>query len=277
MSKSIIWLASYPKSGNTWLRLFLFNYLFNLDEPAPINQAHRIGPSDASAALYTKISRKEINVSDAKQVVRLRPAVIDAHASNGADVNFMKTHSANVDIAGQALIPLKNSRGAIYIIRNPVDMAVSFAHHFGRSDEEVVASLNSDIHSVLGDKAKSVVPQFLGTWSGHVRSWVDDRKMRTHVLRYEDMHADPVTAFGDVLRYIGAPEDRERLERAIRFASFKEVKQQEEVHGFVEKPKDADSFFRSGKVGEGREKLAPALVDRIEADHGAIMKRFGYL
>ncbi len=277
MPKSIIWLASYPKSGNTWLRLFLFNYLFNLDEPAPINQAHRIGPSDASAALYTQASKKKIDVSNAQETLRVRPSVIEAHASNGADVNFMKTHSANVDITGRALIPAKHSRGAIYIIRNPIDMAVSFAHHFGRSEDEVVSSMNSDIHSVLGDQARTVVPQYLGAWSDHVRSWADSKTLKTHVLRYEDMHADPVTAFGNALRYIGAPEDQERLEQAIRFASFKEAKQQEETHGFVEKPKDAKSFFRSGKVGEGREKLSPTLIERIEAEHGDMMKRFGYL
>ncbi len=277
MPKSIIWLASYPKSGNTWLRLVLFNYLFNLDEPAPINQAHRIGPSDASATLYHQAAGRKFDVSDARETLKYRTKVIATHAANGADVNFMKTHNANIMIEKTSLIPSPHSRGALYVIRDPADMLVSFAHHFSTTPERSVDAIDSDSHTIFADKARTVVPQYLGRWSDHVRSWVDGKALNTHVMRYEDMQADPVATFGAALRYIGAPEDPERLTRAIRFSSFDEAKKQEEDHGFVEKPKDAKSFFRSGKVGEGREKLPQDLIDRIEADHGDVMKRFGYL
>ena len=277
MSQSIIWLASYPKSGNTWLRLFLFNYLFNLDEPAPINQAHRIGPSDASAVLYKQLASGQMDLTNIRDVLRLRPKVVSSLANNGADVNFMKTHNANVPIEGADLIPVQNTRGAIYVIRDPSDMLVSFTHHYSVPTERAIHAINSESHTIYADKEETVVPQYLGSWSDHVRSWVDATGFKTHVMRYEDMQADPVTAFGAALDYIGAPKDTERLERAVRFSSFKEAKKQEEEYGFVEKPKDATRFFRSGKTGEGRQNLPDDILAQLEADHGDVMKRFGYL
>ncbi len=277
MPKTITWLASYPKSGNTWLRLVLFNYLFNLDEPAPINQAHRIGPSDVSAALYHKAAGRKLDISDPVQTLRYRTKVISNHASNGADVNFMKTHFANTLIENIKIIPPAYTRGALYIIRNPADMLVSFTHHFSTDHRRAVDAINSDSHTIHTDRAKTIVAQYLGRWSDHVLSWADARHFKTHVMRYEDMQADPHGTFGAALRYIGVPEDPERLDRAIRFSNFNEVKKQETDHGFVEKPKNAKQFFRSGKTGEGRATLPPDLIARIETDHGDVMRRFGYL
>lgn len=274
--KTILWLASYPKSGNTWLRLFLFNYLFDPDIPAPINQAQRIGPGDATAALYRAAAKgRPFNTHDTKTVLTLRPHVIAAHAGTGAAVNFMKTHNANIDMAGSPLIPAALTRGALYIIRNPLDMAVSFAHHYKVSHDHVTEALDSAAHVTNPDD--TVVHQYLGNWSKHVRSWERAKGFPTKLIRYEDMTADPHAAFAAALTFIGAPVDDTRLDKAIRFSRFEEAQKQEAEHGFVEKPKDATSFFRAGKTGEGRQTLSATHIARIERDHEAVMRRHGYL
>lgn len=275
MKKNILWLASYPKSGNTWLRLFLCNYLFNAATPVPINEARRIGPGDASLALYKRVGGPGLDVSDQNTVLALRNRVIAAHSANGADVNFMKTHNVNADAHGHWLIPREMSRGALYVIRNPLDVAVSYAHHYACDYSAAVASLGND-HTVITPDA-TVVPQYLGNWSNHVRSWERARGFPTHVIRYEDMQADPAAAFSGALTFIGAPVDATRLEKAIRFSSFDEARKQESTAGFIERPAHSKAFFRSGKVGEGRAKLPPDLIDRINADHGAVMRKYGYL
>lgn len=275
MPKNILWLASYPKSGNTWLRLFLYNYLFNPDKPAPINQAHRIGPGDATAHFYRKIAKGSIDLHDQTAVLRLRPNVIAALSKNGANVNFMKTHNINADAHGFRLIPPEVTRGALYIIRNPFDVAVSYAHHFACSYDEAALSLGQDTTVTVADE--TVVHQYLGNWSEHVRSWARARDFKTKVIRYEDMQSEPEKTFSEALRFIGAPPDEERVARAIRFSSFDEAKKQEKEHGFIEKPKKAEQFFRSGKVGEGRKALPQSAIDRILADHSETMKRYGYL
>jgi len=276
MTKTILWLASYPKSGNTWLRLFLFNYLFDLDAPAPINQAHRIGPADVTAALYRALAKgRPFDPMDAQGALALRPKVLAAHAATGASVNFMKTHNANITLQGTPLIPVPLTRGALYIIRDPLDMALSFAHHYKVSHDHLVKALNSADHTTTPDE--TVVPQYLGGWSKHVRSWERARGFPTQVIRYEDMSADPHAAFAAALTFIGAPVDDARLDKAIRFSSFDEASKQETEHGFVEKPKNAARFFRSGKTGEGREGLPAEVIRQIERDHEAVMRRHGYL
>jgi len=275
MSRNILWLASYPKSGNTWLRLFLFNYLFNPDKPAPINQAYRVGPSDAVAALYRKIAKGNVDLSDLKTSLKLRDQVIRAHSRNGADVNFMKTHNANMEAYGQKLIPPALTRGAIYIIRNPLDMVVSFAHHYNSGMEDAAKAIGNPAHTVSPDP--SVVHQFIGSWSEHVRSWTEKASFEHHVLRYEDMIDDPETTFEGALRFLGAPDEKEKLRKAIRFSSFDESKKQEQKFGFVERSSGSKNFFRSGRVGEGRAVLPSSAIDRIISEHGDVMEKHGYL
>jgi len=275
MPKNIVWLASYPKSGNTWARLFLFNYLFNPEKPAPINEAHRIGPADATALLYKRASKEFVDLRNVEATLALRPRVIAAHSSNGADVNFMKTHNANVSAFERRLIPAEFTRSAIYILRNPLDMAVSFAHHYGLTMDKAAEAIGNSAHAIHGDE--SLVHQFIGSWSDHVTSWTKEKKFKVCALRYEDMIADPEASFARALDSIGAPSEPKRLKRAVNFSSFRELKDQEEKHGFVEQSRNSKNFFRSGKVGEGRSVLPEAAIDRIIADHGPVMREFGYL
>jgi len=110
-----------------------------------------------------------------------------------------------------------------------------------------------------------------------VTSWTKEKKFKVCALRYEDMIADPEASFARALDSIGAPSEPKRLKRAVNFSSFRELKDQEEKHGFVEQSRNSKNFFRSGKVGEGRSVLPEAAIDRIIADHGPVMREFGYL
>jgi len=276
MAKNIVWLASYPKSGNTWLRLFLFNYLFDLDQPAPINQAHRIGPSDASVALYRKAANSHsINLHDPNVSFGLRKKVLASHASNGADVNFVKTHNTNAKFDGRFLIPAEVTRSAIYVLRDPMDMACSYAHHFAMTNEAVVNQIAQPLAYTEPDD--TVVHQCLGHWSEHVQSWVHAQMFPTCLIRFEDMINHPEMTFRKVLEFLGAPFDAKRLEKAIRFSSFNESKKQEKQHGFIEKGRQSKEFFRAGKVGEGWKNLSEDLRKKVIADHGDVMREFGYL
>ena len=92
MKSSIVWLASYPKSGNTWMRIFLANYMMNLPEPVPINQAGKMGLGDAVVKFYNMVAGHEIDSNDVDTVMKLRPKVLRGIVANNADVNLVKTH-----------------------------------------------------------------------------------------------------------------------------------------------------------------------------------------
>jgi aryl sulfotransferase len=96
-------------------------------------------------------------------------------------------------------------------------------------------------------------------------------------MRYEDMCRQPVEAFSGAIRFLGLDDDLERVRRAIDFSSFDALRQQELKHGFKEKPSEAASFFRSGRVGAWRAILTDKQIERLVLDHGAVMRRLGYL
>ncbi len=275
MKKSIIWLASYPKSGNTWMRIFLANYLMNAPEPIPINQVHRFGMGDTIARTYQMVAGRPIDVNDPAQILPLRDKVLRGIVGNNADVNFVKTHNIRRTDAHVDMIPDKYTRSSIYIVRNPLDMALSYARHHGLTLAEAVRAIAHPDNATAGD-AQAVVT-FLGTWSEHVNSWTNRAPWPQLCIRYEDLLEDPEANFTNVLKQVGVPIEEDRLTRAIKHASFKEVKKQEKQHGFIEKSQSAESFFTSGTSGRWKKDLPPELAEQITKDHRATMKRYGYL
>jgi len=281
--KSIVWLASYPKSGNTWTRIFLANYLFGRTTPMPINQVHRLGIGDSIEKIYRMAARGSaaagaggrFDLADYRQSLALRGRVLDSIVNNDADVNFVKTHNHRAKAFGLGLIPPALTRSAIYILRNPLDMVLSYARQYGHTADFAAAAIGRADNSIAG--ANGTVTQYLGSWSRHVKSWAKCREFPVLVLRYEDMQADPEDAFTRVLKHIAVPPDPERVARAVRFSSFDELRRQEDAAGFIERSPNTERFFHSGRSGQWRDELAPQVVERICADHGRVMRDYGYL
>ncbi|MBZ8118814.1 sulfotransferase domain-containing protein [Roseovarius sp. LXJ103] len=275
MKKSIIWLASYPKSGNTWTRIFLANYLANSAKPLSINEAHRFCMGDTIASTYHKVAGCQIDTKDIGLTLRLRPKVLAGIVANNADVNFVKTHHMRRSAGNMALIPPEVTRSAIYIMRNPLDMVLSYARHYGITPAVAVAQIGNEDNANAADE--NSVAQFLGSWSGHVKSWTSPSPYPVLVLRYEDLLEDPEAQFARVLTHIGIPVEKERLKKAVEFASFKELSRQEESAGFIERPKQTEKFFAKGAAGQWKDDLDKPLIDEIKRTHRKVMKKHGYL
>uniref|UniRef100_UPI003B52E1EC sulfotransferase domain-containing protein n=1 Tax=Roseovarius indicus TaxID=540747 RepID=UPI003B52E1EC len=275
MKNSIVWLASFPKSGNTWTRIFLANYFANRDAPLSINEADRFGFGDSVLSMYQRVAGPGLDVNNKPQVVSVRNHVLQAIVANNADLNFVKTHNAFTNAYGVDLFPRQVSRCGIYIVRNPQDVVLSYARHFGISHEDVVMRMSRSDHLTL--PYENQVTQFLGSWSDHVSGWASTGVFPVLTVRYEDMLNRPVDSFRAILQHIGAPVDEARLEKAVRFSSFDEVSKQEREQGFKEASHYADRFFAKGEAGQWREGLAPELSRKIRKQHRKVMKKHGYL
>ncbi|MGF1553107.1 MAG: sulfotransferase domain-containing protein [Paracoccaceae bacterium] len=273
--KSLVWLASYPKSGNTWTRVFLANYLFNRREPMPINEVHRVGMGDSIPQTYARVAGGgPFDPGDHKRALTLRPRVLRAIVANNADVNFVKTHNARTTAFGTELVPTALTRSAVYILRHPLDVACSYARHYAMTPEKALEAMGREDNIVVGNEAS--VPQYLGSWAGHLRSWTRHRDFPVLVLRYEDLLADPEEGFARVLELIGMPIDRERLSRAVRFSDFEELSSQEAKNGFIEKSPAAERFFHQGGSGRWREVLSPDAAAAFAAANAKTMEARGY-
>lgn len=276
----IYWLASYPKSGNTWVRVFLTNYLTEDGGPVDINHL-KGGPIASDREVFDRWAGVEASDLPLDEIANLRPDVYRQMALHVDHPMYVKVHDACTRNAeGQLLFPPDVTGGALYLIRNPLDVAVSYAHHGGRTLTQTVDALCNPKGNVYEtpDRMSLQLPQRLLSWSDHVRSWVDGSGLRITVTRYEDLHAEPGTAFEEVLRALDLELDTGRLSRAVALSEFETIREQEQQTGFREKHMRADApFFRQGRVGTWREELTPDLADRIIETQGEVMMRFGYL
>lgn len=276
---AIVWLASYPKSGNTWVRVFLANLLADPEAPLPLPELSRYVFSEHSTRHYERLSGKPIDRLSAKEVAQLRPAVQRSLFPGPKQNVFVKTHAAVTTFQGLPTITGEVTRSAIYIIRNPLDVAVSYAHHFAIPLDVAVKAMGSS-GAVLAP-SREFVAQPLLSWSEHVTSWVDSgRKVAPRgvmVMRYEDMMADPHGRFLEMVQTLGMPVEEARVRKAVEFSSFKVLQSLEAETGFIERPAKADKFFRKGVAGGWRSELSQAQAARIVKDHRRVMRRFGYL
>jgi hypothetical protein len=273
----IIWLASYPKSGNTWIRALLVNYLRNSSKPADINRLTDLIAS--SRTLFDEWAGVESSALDDNTIERLRPGVYRCMARELRETNYVKVHDAwGLTDRGQGLFPADVTGGVIYILRNPLDMAASLANHYDTGIKEAVDNLCDPDFALSSrkDEPSRQLVQKMGTWSDHVTSWLDRSGLPVHLVRYEDLKRDPERFFGEVVRFCGLPLDMERVSRAVAFSEFSELRGQEQSNDFCERLSQTP-FFRKGQAGSWREELPADLVQRLIDIHGETMRRFGYL
>jgi aryl sulfotransferase len=272
VSGSLVWLASYPKSGNTWVRAIVTAYRTD----APVDLAAL--DSDAVLGREDVDVLAGIDTADLPPTVQvsLIPCIYRAHAARLAGVTWAKTHECRT-VGGQPLHPADVTHGAVYIVRDPRDVAVSYADHLRISLDAAISRLNDPdlVVAHAGPRWNPQRPQPVGRWSDHVTGWVDS-DLAPVVVRYEDLIADTQRAATSVLATSWVEVDAGRLARPVAAAGFDALAAAEEAHGFHERPPGVDRFFRSGRAGAWREHLTPTQARRIVDDHGAVMERFGY-
>ncbi len=272
----IWWLASYPKSGNTWLRVALATLLSG--RPADINAMPSVSVTANNRALFDNALGIESGDLTGEQETNLRPRVYEIWAAEAARPLYCKVHDAyRRTAAGEPMFPTAATRGAVYIVRDPRAVAVSFAHHLGEPIDETILRMHDP--AMASSPAIKRLPRQLrprlGPWREHVESWLG-APFPVHLLRYEDMHGDPHGTFAGVADFLGLPSDRERIAMAVEAAAFPRLQAQEQATGFIEKPIQAAAFFREGRVDGWRQALTAEQASRIVASHGAVMRRCNY-
>ena len=277
--KKIVWLASYPKSGNTWFRVFLTNLLRENAQPAHINELKETSIASARN-LFDEVTGLPSEDLTHEEIDMLRPEVYKWIAADSDDLVFKKVHDAYTYLPnGRPIFPAEASHAVIYFIRDPLDVAVSFAHHSAKKPEEMLKALNNPNFSFCGKRHRfyNQLRQKLGTWSQHVKSWVDQGNIPVHVLRYEDMQKDTFQTFQSAVRFLKLDKTDETIQKAIELSDLSVLQKQEQEQGFREKMIKAESFFRKGSIGEGKQLFSEQQINEIIDNHVDILRRFGYL
>lgn len=273
-------LCSYPKSGNTWVRAVI-DSLSRSGAEVDINDNPGSVIIAAGRPLFDYCLGVEASDLTDAEIFRARPRLWEMLGAEGGDPLLIKVHDALLAPAedGEPPFPSATIGSVIYVLRDPRDVAVSFAHHFGTSVDEAIAWM-ADTDATLDRTLAwlpAQLPQLLSSWSRHVESWVDAPGLRRHLVRYEDMHADPEGAAAAIAGFLGMAADCTTIRRAITAASFDALRAQEDGAGFRERDNRTTRFFRRGVVGGWRDTLTVAQATRIVRDHGPMMRRMGYL
>lgn len=275
----LVWLASYPKSGNTWTRAFLSNLAWIIEgEPSAldVNSIGRFTIGENFTKFYRDRLGFEPTASEEhkKQIAAVRHEVQQEIADQFEGLVFVKTHNALCIDRGYSIINFAVTSGAVYIVRNPLDVAISLSHHMNKTIDHAIDTMGRTAESAVNETR---VHEVWDTWSNHVLSWTRKPHRAIYVMRYEDMLSDPEKIFGKLAEHLLLGATPAQLRQAIERSSFDKLKSQEEKEGFKEKPEHAERFFREGRAGQWKEVLTSTQIDRIVKDHGEQMKRFGYL
>lgn len=272
----IVWLASYPKSGNTWLRAFLANLIADRHAPLPLSELPRYCEDEALPEHFSALAGRPSAELDFGEISALRPLVHARIAERHAGTVLVKTHNRSASIDGYPTHNPDVGAAAIYLVRNPLDVAVSMTEHFGLTLDEAIDYLAAENAGTLNDAL--YVGQSLGSWSQHVQGWADQAGPRLLVLRYEDMLEKPGKTLAKAAKLVAPTADAARIDRAMRHASFRELAQLERRDGFVERSaKSTKHFFRVGRANQWREAMTRSQVERVITAHRVQMARFKYV
>lgn len=275
MAASIIWIASYPKSGNTWLRAFLMYLFWNARTRRALNDISQMSTIDASKVWFDEAVGEDRLSWSEEATAAYRSASQRQILKRFDSTCFVKTHSAFMPWHGHPMFDMSLTAGAIYLVRNPLDVVASYAAHSGKTITRTVTAMNTMDFTWPGNAEQ--VPQLVGSWSQNVASWTSRPNPALHVMRYEDMVERTEDAFGALIRFLHLSPQVDRFKRAIEFTAFDTMQKVEAEDGFLDRTSHQDTFFRSGKTGGWRVELTPDEAQSVVDAHREQMMRFGYV
>ena len=277
--KQIVWLASYPKSGNTWVRMFLDAYFLGEidinDMVCSVSDdtvfRHQIG--DGSDPRQYPVDIQQMIRPMA--LVRLVRAWDENHF---ADMPlFVKTHNCNMLTNGFEQIPEAVTKKVIHIVRDPRDVLPSFAKHMGTDHDKALEYMQDKFRVLFGERALKMA-DFISDWGRHTKSFLNNDIHDVKTFKYEDMRKDPIKNFMEILKHAGVEPDEGKVIEALKLVDISKAQKAEKTEGFKEaSPKNEDGFFSGGgKVG-WKDKISIKHARQIEKAFSPIMKRLGYV
>lgn len=271
-----IWLASFPKSGNTWVRLFLTALL--KDKDPDINEIETDGIISERHVIDKVLGINSANIPESTYLKYRSELYHNWASSQNKEFLLTKVHDSCIR-EGFILFPPSITRGVVYILRNPFDMAASLANHNNTSIKTSVNTLCNS-NNIIANKKSGLgrqISQFLGSWSDHVESWTKVHHENMILIRYEDMLHNGQETFRQLVNYLELDYSTDEINRAIENTSFKKVKEKELTGDFKERPKDTKAFFRSGKSGGWREEITSDQVKMIIDKHYETLLKYNYI
>ncbi len=273
--RRIHWIASYPKSGNTWVRAIV-DRIVHPERPLDLNGLGTLAPS--FARLTEKfVARHGIRISDAAPgEVRRWWTPVQREICEAAQAEiFIKTHNVAARFDSGPFPDPDFSAGAIYILRDPRDVALSYAWHYKMPlGLAVVALCTSTAFNIKQERHG--LAELLMSWGEHVFGWTSLKRRPLLVLRYEDLLADPAAGVRAIGDFLARPLSAGQVETIVAATGFNQLKDQEQAHGFNESVR-REGFFRTGTAGQWRAIEDQSVFAPLLEKNARMMRKHGYL
>ena len=278
----ILWLASYPKSGNTLLRSFLSTYFFSKDGNFNFDLLRNI-KQYPNNKLFLELG---VDISNRHEIAKNHLNAQKLINQNKKSFQFWKTHSSFVKMDGYSFTDLNNTLGVIYIVRDPRDVVISYSHHNNQTIEQTLKMINQNY--ILGAEIKDSIPVYLGSWSYNYNSWKVFKNINKYLLiKYEELVLNDEKYFEKILLFIKNISkmdfdiSEKKIKKVLEEIKFEKLKKLEKEKGFHESKKDDKgntiNFFRSGKTKQWKNNLDLKTKNMIEEVCQKEMKELGYL
>jgi len=282
----IIWIASYPKSGNTWVRSFISAILNTKDGNFTFENLAKIPQYPI---------REQFNgfLKDFSDINNIKKYWLSAQTKLNLDnkIKFLKTHHVNCKIEGDAFTNFDNTLGVIYIVRDPRNVLSSLINHFSLNNQLEAKNFLFEEGNWLGFKKEnkelqvSRFPTLISSWKTNYNSWKRTSK-NLLIVKYEDLIVNPKSEFDRIINYIErlleVNFDKKKVDNALTTTSFEILKNKEIEEGFIESAKKKEGegnkrFFNLGPENKWENLLDKDIVIEIEKEFEAEMRELGYL
>ena len=277
----IIWIASYPKSGNTWVRSFLSAYYFSKDGVFDIKNLNRIEDYPNKQFFSQVVKEGEIHnhwEESQKKIVK------------EGKVKFLKTHNSLIKAFGNDFTQPKYSLGVIYIVRDPRNVITSVKNHNDFSNYDEALKFMQNDNAILNDYkqlknyAKTTI---INSWRINYQSWIQNNFFRRMTIKYEDMITKPDEVFRDLVVFVNTlcrfneGINSLKLNNSIETTSFDKLKNIENQGNFSEsvyslKDKRKIKFFFLGPKNDWRKELDKSLIKKMNEYYKEDLNKFGY-
>ncbi len=292
ISKHIFFIASYPKSGNTLMRLILSSLFFTSDGIVNIKNIKNINLLENIKLLdmIKNINKKDFqNLEDINTLYKYHLRIKEKNNLGfNEDFSFFKTHHILSSLNGKNYVTPEFVRGIIYLMRDPRDVVVSWANHTNISLSKSVNAINNFYGCIGWQKhPRSVLPDhinpsvWVSSWKDHVESWTkNNMNVPTLIVKFEDLISKKETVIHTIINFfkdnygIKILNKEEKIKNIIKTSSFDKLKIIEENEGFDERL--AGVFFNKGQSNQWKKILTPVQIKNIEDVSKKVMQEYNY-
>ena len=282
----IIWLASYPKSGNTYVRAFLSAYYYSEDGKFDFNQISNIEQFPHEKFFKQKVN----NISDAsKQWIPIQREI-----NQNKKIKFFKTHSFLGNYQGNHFTTPETTLGAIYIIRDPRNVLTSLKNHYSFNDDEALKMLTDKTRSLMSNNGSHASFTYISSWAENYLSWYKYNQFRRLFIKYEDLISNKYETFRDIIVFINTLMNRVegvnkiKLQQALETTNFDVFKKREVSESLDKSENDfkkwrkfhsenKNLFFNLGPENNWKKILNTKISNKIEVSFEKEMKQLKYL